>query len=172
MPQGYNNFSVFYVGYFCSPATTVGFFLIKKVADIVTTMIIILINSWLPKYYQQNSEVKEFDPWIVFMSIFALVSATFSILISAEFIYDIDYDICVAVLMGLSTALIPINRIFGAGNLLKKNKAGVYAKINMEVALFFTLLTILLVYLLDEIGAALSIFLARFALTFMYYKNK
>ena len=173
MPNLYNNFSTFLLG-FTAPLETVGYYtLATKITGIFNNLIYVIRNATYP-YLSKNSE---YFSVILQITLIAGVFFTLAILYLSNTVFEflfgkvIQNSLLYIYILSLSPFLMAISVSFGSNRLLILKKDREMKNITIYFSVFGFCLAIILIPVYGAAGAAVTVVLARCLMAFLTYRS-
>jgi PST family polysaccharide transporter len=173
MPNLYNNFSTFLLG-FMVPLETVGYYaLATKIIGIFNNLIYVIRNATYPYLSKQHAHFSvilqvTLSAGLFFTIVIVLLSNSMFEMIFGQ---TIQNSLLYIYILSLSPFLMAISVSFGSNKLLVLKKDREMKHITISFSVFGFCLAILLIPIYGATGAAVTVVLARCLMAFLTYRS-
>jgi polysaccharide transporter, PST family len=171
MPNLYNNFSTFLLG-FLSSMENVGYFsLAVKIIDVGNNIITIISNVTFPHLTKDYSKFKIITKFMITIACLITISIylTSNLILPSIFGEKIYFSLNLIYILAFSPILFSITYSFGSNKLLIFHKDNIYKNISLITSIIGTILLIILINLYDIYGAAIAIIITRISISISTY---
>ena len=173
MPNLYNNFSTFLLGFFTSMENVGYFSLATKIIDVANSIIHIIRNVTFPhlaKDYSKFNQITKF--MIIVSSIITLgIFSTSIFILPPIFGEKVYFSITVIYILALSPFLLAISSSFGSNKLIVLKKDKEYKKIIMNISILGFIGTWIFIPIWGIIGASINLIIIRGLISLFVYKK-
>jgi len=173
LPNLYNNFSIFFLGFFVS-LTELGFFsFAKKIVDIFNSILYVIRDVSYPFLIKNTNKINTISKFIIYiglvLSIIIIVISLFvlPVLFDEKIMYSLKY----LLILSISPLLLAISFAYGTNNLLIYKQDKVMRNITIVFSLIGFFLSLILIPILHSLGAAITIILSRIIMAYLTYKK-
>ena len=173
MPNLYNNFSTFLLGFFTSMENVGYFSLATKIIDVANSIIHIIRNVTFPhlaKDYSKFNQITKF--MIIVSSIITLgIFSTSIFILPPIFGEKVYFSITIIYILALSPFLLAISSSFGSNKLIVLKKDKEYKKIIMNISILGFIGTWIFIPIWGIIGASINLIIIRGLISLFVYKK-
>ena len=173
MPNLYNNFSTFLLGFFTSMENVGYFSLATKIIDVANSIVTIIRNVTFPHLIKDYSKFKQITKFMIIIA-FVLAIGIFStsnIILPHIFGEKVYSSITIIYILAFSPILLAISSSFGANKLIILKRDKEYKKIIMNISILGFIGTWIFIPIWGIIGAAINLIIIRGLISLFVYKK-
>lgn len=173
MPNLYNNFSTFLLGFFTSMENVGYFSLATKIIDVANSIVTIIRNVTFPHLIKDYSKFKQITRFMIIIA-FIITIGIFSIsniILPPIFGEKVYSSITIIYILAFSPILLAISSSFGANKLIILKRDKEYKKIIMNISILGFIGTWIFIPIWGIIGASINLIIIRGLISLFVYKK-
>lgn len=173
MPNLYNNFSTFLLGFFTSMENVGYFSLATKIIDVANSIVTIIRNVTFPHLAKDYSKFKQITKFMIIIAFIITIGifSTSSIILPPLFGEKVYSSITIIYILAFSPILLAISSSFGANKLIILKKDKEYKKIIMNISILGFIGTWIFIPIWGIIGASINLIIIRGLISLFVYKK-
>jgi len=171
MPNLYNNFSTFFLGFFSSMEMVGYFSLATRIINIFNSFIYVIRNvtyPYLNNNYSQFSLISKVTMIVGFLFSVGIITLSNNVFVFI-FGHIMQNSLLYIYILGLSPFFLSISVVFGSNTLLIFKKDHEMKNIAVKFSLFGFILALFLIPFYGATGAAITVLLSRGLMAFLTY---
>lgn len=173
MPNLYNNFSTFLLGFFTSMENVGYFSLATKIIDVANSIVTIIRNVTFPHLIKDYSKFKQITKFMIIIAFIITIGifSTSNIILPPIFGEKVYSSITIIYILAFSPILLAISSSFGANKLIILKRDKEYKKIIMNISILGFIGTWIFIPIWGIIGASINLIIIRGLISLFVYKK-
>lgn len=173
LPNLYNNFSTFFLGFFVSMEILGYYSLATKLIEILNNFLRVIRNVTYPYLINNVSKFNKVTKVLISVGLFLTVcTISFSyIVIPFVFGEEMERSLLYLYILSLSPLLMAITFSYGTNKLIVLKKDAVMKKITFQYSIFGFLLLLIVIPIYGAIGSAVALISTRILMSILTYKK-
>lgn len=173
MPNLYNNFSTFLLGFFTSMENVGYFSLATKIIDVANSIVTIIRNVTFPHLIKDYSKFKQITKFMIIIAFIITIGifSTSNIILPPIFGEKVYSSITIIYILAFSPILLAISSSFGANKLIILKRDKEYKKIIMNISILGFIGTWICIPIWGIIGASINLIIIRGLISLFVYKK-
>lgn len=173
MPNLYNNFSTFLLGFFTSMENVGYFSLATKIIDVANSIVTIIRNVTFPHLIKDYSKFKQITRFMIIIAFIITIGifSTSNIILPPIFGEKVYSSITIIYILAFSPILLAISSSFGANKLIILKRDKEYRKIIMNISILGFIGSWIFIPIWGIIGASINLIISRGLISLFVYKK-
>lgn len=173
MPNLYNNFSTFLLGFFTTMENIGYFSLATKIIDVANSIVTIIRNVTFPHLIKDYSKFKQITKFMIIIAFIITIGifSTSNIILPPIFGEKVYSSITIIYILAFSPILLAISSSFGANKLIILKRDKEYRKIIINISILGFIGTWIFIPIWGIIGASINLIIIRGLISLFVYKK-